>query len=37
MFGELIEAITHATLCAVWPKGVAAMGMAKQLFTEEKK
>ena len=34
---ELIEAITHITLYAGWPKGMAAMGVAKQLFTEEKK
>ena len=34
---ELIEAITHVTLYAGWPKGMAAMGVAKQLFTEEKK
>jgi 4-carboxymuconolactone decarboxylase len=31
---ELIEAITHVTLYAGWPKGMAAMGVAKQLFTE---
>jgi 4-carboxymuconolactone decarboxylase len=30
---ELIEAITHVTLYACWPKGMAAMGVAKQLFT----
>ena len=30
---ELIEAITHVTLYAGWPKGMAAMGVAKQLFT----
>jgi len=34
---ELIEAITHVTLYAGWPRGMAAMGVAKQLFTEEKK
>jgi len=33
---ELIEAITHVTLYAGWPKGMAAMGVAKQLFTGEK-
>src|SRR4029453_16655223 len=33
---ELIEAITHVTLYAGWPKGTAAMGVAKQLFTGEK-
>ena len=33
---ELIEAITHVTLYAGWPKGMAAMGVAKQLFTESK-
>lgn len=32
---ELIEAITHVTLYAGWPKGMAAMGVAKQLFTNE--
>jgi len=31
---ELIEAITHITLYAGWPKGMAAMGVAKQFFTE---
>jgi 4-carboxymuconolactone decarboxylase len=30
---ELIEAITHVTLYAGWPNGMAAMGVAKQLFT----
>ncbi|MBG6059689.1 4-carboxymuconolactone decarboxylase [Cryobacterium sp. MP_M5] len=30
---ELIEAITHVTLYAGWPQGMAAMGVAKQLFT----
>ena len=34
---ELVEVITHVTLYAGWPKGMAAMGVAKQLFTEEKK
>lgn len=33
---ELIEAITHVTLYPGWPKGMAAMGVAKQLFTESK-
>jgi 4-carboxymuconolactone decarboxylase len=33
---ELIEAITHVTLYAGWPKGTAAMGVAKQLFTDKK-
>ena len=32
---ELIEAITHVTLYAGWPNGMAAMGVAKQLFTTE--
>src|SRR6478672_10939092 len=31
---ELIEAITHVTLYAGWPKGMAAMGVAKQIFTD---
>ena len=31
---ELIEAITHVTLYAGWPKGMAAMGVAKRHFTE---
>lgn len=29
---ELIEAITHVTLYAGWPRGMSAMGVAKQLF-----
>ncbi|GAB2454616.1 4-carboxymuconolactone decarboxylase [Conyzicola lurida] len=33
---ELIEAITHVTLYAGWPKGMSAMGVAKKLFTETK-
>ena len=33
---ELIEAITHVTLYAGWPKGMAAMGVAKQLFIDNK-
>jgi len=32
---ELIEAITHVTLYAGWPNGMAAMGVAKQAFTEK--
>jgi 4-carboxymuconolactone decarboxylase len=31
---ELIEAITHVTLYAGWPQGMAAMDVAKQLFTD---
>ena len=31
---ELIEAITHVTLYAGWPQGMAAMGVAQQLFTD---
>jgi len=33
---ELIEAITHITLYAGWPKGMAAMGVAQQLLTDKK-
>lgn len=33
---ELIEAITHVTLYTGWPNGMAAMGVAKQLFTDNK-
>jgi 4-carboxymuconolactone decarboxylase len=33
---ELIEAITHTTLYAGWPKGMSAMGIAKQVFTDNK-
>ncbi|MGY3568185.1 carboxymuconolactone decarboxylase family protein [Sinomonas sp. RB5] len=33
---ELIEAITHVTLYAGWPKGMGAMAVAKQLFTDNK-
>ena len=29
---ELVEAITHVTLYAGWPKGMAAMGVAKKVF-----
>ncbi|GAB3606240.1 carboxymuconolactone decarboxylase family protein [Conyzicola nivalis] len=32
---ELIEAITHVTLYAGWPNGMAAMGVAKTHFTDE--
>lgn len=31
---ELIEALTHVTLYAGWPKGMGAMGIAKKVFTE---
>ena len=31
---ELIEAITHVTLYAGWPKGMSAMGVAKNVFTD---
>ncbi|OZC80479.1 4-carboxymuconolactone decarboxylase [Rhodococcus sp. 06-418-5] len=31
---ELIEAITHVMLYAGWPKGMAAMGVAKKLFDD---
>jgi len=34
---ELIEAITHVTLYAGWPKGMGAMNVAKQLFTNSEK
>ena len=34
---ELIEAITHVTLYAGWPNGMAAMGVAKKLFTTDDK
>ncbi|MDO9396937.1 MAG: carboxymuconolactone decarboxylase family protein [Herbiconiux sp.] len=30
---ELIEALTHVTLYAGWPKGMAAMGVAKEVFS----
>lgn len=33
---ELIEAITHVTLYSGWPRGMAAMGVAKNLFTDDK-
>uniref|UniRef100_A0A942SZS5 Carboxymuconolactone decarboxylase family protein n=1 Tax=Neobacillus citreus TaxID=2833578 RepID=A0A942SZS5_9BACI len=32
---ELIEAITHVTLYAGWPNGMAAMGVAKDLFGQD--
>jgi 4-carboxymuconolactone decarboxylase len=31
---ELVEALTHITLYAGWPKGMAAMGVAKKIFAE---
>lgn len=31
---ELIEALTHVTLYAGWPKGMGAMGIAKKVFSE---
>ena len=31
---ELIEAITHVMLYAGWPRGMAAMGVAKKTFTD---
>jgi 4-carboxymuconolactone decarboxylase len=33
---ELIEAITHVTLYAGWPRGMSAMGVARQVFAEDK-
>jgi 4-carboxymuconolactone decarboxylase len=33
---ELIEAITHVTFYAGWPKGMSAMTVAKELFTDSK-
>jgi 4-carboxymuconolactone decarboxylase len=33
---QLIEAITHVTLYAGWPRGMAAMGVAKKIFTDDK-
>ncbi|WP_344797194.1 carboxymuconolactone decarboxylase family protein [Frondihabitans peucedani] len=33
---ELIEAITHVMLYSGWPRGMAAMGVAKNLFTDDK-
>ena len=32
---ELKEAITHVTLYAGWPRGMAAMGVAKTVFGED--
>jgi 4-carboxymuconolactone decarboxylase len=32
---EVIEAITHVTFYAGWPNGMAAMGVAKQLFAAD--
>lgn len=32
---ELIEALTHLAFYAGWPKAMAAMGVAKQVFTQE--
>jgi 4-carboxymuconolactone decarboxylase len=32
---ELIEAITHVTLYAGWPNGMAAMGVAKTTFSTD--
>lgn len=32
---QLIEAITHVTFYAGWPKGMAAMAVAKQLFSRD--
>jgi 4-carboxymuconolactone decarboxylase len=31
---ELIEAITHVTFYAGWPRGMAAMGVAKNVFSD---
>ncbi|MBT2498563.1 carboxymuconolactone decarboxylase family protein [Agromyces sp. ISL-38] len=31
---ELIEALTHVAFYAGWPYGMAAMGIAKKVFTE---
>ncbi|MGZ0152915.1 carboxymuconolactone decarboxylase family protein [Kribbella sp. WER1] len=31
---ELVEALTHLAFYAGWPKAMAAMGVAKQVFTE---
>ena len=33
---ELVEALTHVTLYAGWPRGMAAMGVAKTVFTDNK-
>ncbi|NVM98150.1 carboxymuconolactone decarboxylase family protein [Arthrobacter sp. SDTb3-6] len=32
---ELTEAITHVTLYAGWPRGMSAMGVAKQVFADK--
>ncbi|WP_396599700.1 carboxymuconolactone decarboxylase family protein [Frigoribacterium sp. R86507] len=34
---DLVEAITHVTLYAGWPNGMAAMGVAKDLFSADEK
>jgi 4-carboxymuconolactone decarboxylase len=31
---ELLEALTHVTFYAGWPKGMGAVGIAKKVFTE---
>jgi 4-carboxymuconolactone decarboxylase len=31
---ELVEALTHVTLYAGWPKGMGSMNVAKRVFTE---
>ncbi|WP_368086512.1 hypothetical protein [Arthrobacter sp. ok362] len=31
-----MEAITHVTLHAGWPKGMSAMDVAKKVFTDNK-
>ena len=39
MFGDSppkLAELTHVTLYAGWPKGMAAMGVAKQLFIDNK-
>jgi 4-carboxymuconolactone decarboxylase len=33
---ELVEAITHVMFYSGWPRGMAAMGVAKNLFTDNK-
>jgi 4-carboxymuconolactone decarboxylase len=33
---ELIESITHVAFYAGWPRGMSAMGVVKQLFTDKK-
>lgn len=32
---ELIEAITHVTLYAGWPRGMSAIGIAKSVFEDQ--